>query len=161
MSSEITASIPSGKLFIGGSWIDAVSGKTFETINPATNQVLARVAQADMQDLELAVTAARKAFDEGAWSKTSPAERGRILWRMADLLMQKADEVAKLETMDNGKPIFESRQVEIPFEAEILQYYAGWATKISGDTLPPRPGAFEYTLREPVGVIAAIVPWNF
>ena len=161
MSPEITASIPSGKLFIGGSWIDAVSGKTFETINPATNKVLAKVAQADLQDLELAVTAARKAFDEGSWPKMAAAERGRILWKMADLLMQKADEVATLETMDNGKPLFESRQVEIPLEAEILQYYAGWATKITGDTLPARTGAFTYTLREPVGVVAAIVPWNF
>src|SRR6185436_10012471 len=161
MSSDASFSLPSGKLFIGGSFMDALAGRTFETINPATNQVLTRVAEADLSDLDAAVTAARKAFEEGPWSKMSAAERGRILWRMADLLMQKADEVARLETLDNGKPIFESRQVEIPLEAEILQYYAGWATKITGDTIPARPGAFTYTLREPVGVIAAIVPWNF
>jgi len=161
MSSDASFSPPLGKLFIGGSFMDALAGRTFETINPATNQVLTRVAEADLSDLDAAVTAARKAFEEGPWSKMSAAERGRILWRMADLLMQKADEVARLETLDNGKPIFESRQVEIPLEAEILQYYAGWATKITGDTIPARPGAFTYTLREPVGVIAAIVPWNF
>src|SRR5207249_6888794 len=97
----------------------------------------------------------------GPWPKMTAAERGRILWRMADLLMQKADDVARIESLDNEKPIFESRQVDIPLVAEIFQYYAGWATKITGDTLPARAGAFTYALREPVGVVAAIVPWNF
>ena len=161
MSSESSSALPSGKLFIGGSWMDARSGRTFETLNPATNKVLARIAEAEEADLDTAVTAARAAFDGGPWPKMTAAERGRILWRMADLLMQKADEVARLESLDNGKPIFESRQVDIPLVAEIFQYYAGWATKITGDTLPARAGAFTYTLREPVGVVAAIVPWNF
>ena len=161
MSAEAAFALPPGKLFIGGAWTDARSGQTFETINPATNQVLARIASAGPEDLDAAVAAARKAFEGGAWPKMTPAERGRILWRMADLLMAKADEVARLETLDNGKPIFESRMVEVPVEAEILQYYAGWATKIGGETLPARAGAFTYTLREPIGVVAAIVPWNF
>jgi aldehyde dehydrogenase (NAD+) len=161
MSAETNPTLPAGKLFIGGRWTDARSGRTFETINPATNQVLTTVSEAGEEDLDAAVSAARKAFEEGPWTKMSGAERGRLLWKMADLLMQKADEVARLETLDNGKPIFESRQVELPLEAEILQYYAGWATKITGDTIPARPGAFTYTLREPVGVVAAIVPWNF
>ena len=161
MSSESSSALPSGKLFIGGSWMNARSGRTFETLNPATNKVLARIAEAEEADLDTAVTAARAAFDGGPWPKMTAAERGRILWRMADLLMQKADEVARLESLDNGKPIFESRQVDIPLVAEIFQYYAGWATKITGDTLPARAGAFTYTLREPVGVVAAIVPWNF
>src|SRR5262252_1485785 len=138
--------LPEGKLFIGGRWVAAQSGKTFPSINPATNQILANVAEADSPDLDAAVSAARRAFEEGPWGKMSPAERGRILWKIADLLLQKADEVARLETLDNGKPIFESRQVEVPLEAEILQYYAGWATKLTGDTLPGRPGAFTYTL---------------
>jgi acyl-CoA reductase-like NAD-dependent aldehyde dehydrogenase len=161
MPNEAPFSLPSGKLFIGGNWMDARSGRTFETVNPATQEVLARVAEADGPEVDAAVTAARKAFEEGPWPGMSAAERGRILWRMADLLMQRADEVARIETLDNGKPIFESRQVDIPLVAEIFQYYAGWATKIAGETLPARPGAFTFTLREPVGVVAAIVPWNF
>ena len=161
MSDEASASLPAGKLFIGGRWSDARSGRTFETTNPATGETLARVAEADETDVETAVSAARRAFDEGPWPKMGAAERGRLLWRIADLLMQHADEVARIETLDNGKPIFESRQVDIPLVAEIFQYYAGWATKLTGETIPARPGAFTYTLREPVGVVAAIVPWNF
>jgi aldehyde dehydrogenase (NAD+) len=161
MSNEASVSLPPGKLFIGGAWIDALSGRTFQTVNPATNQALSAVAEADETDVEAAVAAARKAFEEGPWPKMGAAERSRILWRIADLLMAKADEVARIETLDNGKPIFESRQVDIPLVAEIFQYYAGWATKISGETLPARAGAFTFTLREPVGVVAAIVPWNF
>ncbi|HEV8335203.1 MAG TPA: betaine-aldehyde dehydrogenase [Candidatus Polarisedimenticolia bacterium] len=161
MPNEATSSLPAGKLFIGGVWIDARSGRTFETINPATNQALCRVAEADETDVDAAVQAARKAFEQGPWPKMSAADRSRVLWRIADLLMQRADEVARLETLDNGKPIFESRQVDIPLVAEIFQYYAGWATKITGETIPARPGAFTYTLREPLGVVAAIVPWNF
>ena len=161
MSDEASTSLPAGKLFIGGHWSDARSGRTFETTNPATGETLARVAEADEADVEAAVSAARRAFDEGPWPKMGAAERGRLLWRIADLLMQHADEVARIETLDNGKPIFESRQVDIPLVAEIFQYYAGWATKLTGETIPARPGAFTYTLREPVGVVAAIVPWNF
>jgi acyl-CoA reductase-like NAD-dependent aldehyde dehydrogenase len=161
MTSAPPIPLPEGKLFIGGQWVAPQSGRTFPTINPATNQILTSVAEADLPDLDAAVTAARKAFEGGAWPKMSAAERGRILWKMGDRLLQRGDEVARLETLDNGKPIFESRQVEIPLEAEILQYYAGWATKITGDTILSRAGAFTYTLREPVGVVAAIVPWNF
>ncbi len=161
MSNQSTTSLPDGKLFIAGNWTDARSGRTFETLNPATGGLLARVAEADQADLDAAVAAARSAFEEGPWPKMSAAERGRVLWRIADLLMQKADEVARIETLDNGKPIFESRQVDIPMVAEVFQYYAGWATKLTGESIPTRPGAFTYTLREPIGVVAAIVPWNF
>jgi len=161
MSSETSASLPVGKLFINGKWSDARTGRTFETRNPATGEILARVADADPSDVDAAVAAARKAFEEGPWPKMGAADRSRLLWRIADLLIQRADEVARIETLDNGKPIFESRQVDVPLVAEIFQYYAGWATKLTGETIPAKPGAFTYTLREPVGVVAAIVPWNF
>lgn len=161
MSNQSTTPLPDGRLFIAGNWTDARSGRTFETLNPATGGLLARVAEADQADLDAAVVAARRAFEEGPWPKMSAAERGRALWKIADLLMQKADEVARIETLDNGKPIFESRQVDIPMVAEVFQYYAGWATKLTGETIPTRPGAFTYTLREPIGVVGAIVPWNF
>ena len=161
MPPENPLTVPAGRLFIGGAWTEARSGRTFPTVNPATNETLLEIAEAGEADLEAAVAAARKAFDEGPWPKMSPAERGRIVWRIGDLLASRADEVARLETLDNGKPIFESRQVDVPFVSELFQYYAGWATKITGETLPARPGAFTYTLREPLGVVAAIVPWNF
>jgi acyl-CoA reductase-like NAD-dependent aldehyde dehydrogenase len=148
-------------LFINGEWIAAASGNTFDTINPATEETLTTVAKAGKDDVNHAVAAARAAMDEGKWPAMSAADRGRIIWKMGDLLLQRADEVAQLETLDNGKPIFESRYVDIPSAAGVFQYYAGFATKIHGETYPVSPGSFNYTLREPVGVVAAIVPWNF
>lgn len=149
------------KLFIGGKFADAQSGKTFDTINPATEEVLLAVAEGDAADIDLAVKAADQAFREGAWPKMSATERGRILWKIGDLLLQHADEIAAIETRNNGKPIFESRQVDVPAAAACFQYYAGWATKIHGDVIPVAGNYFNYTLREPLGVCGAIIPWNF
>lgn len=150
-----------GKLFIGGQWMEADGGATYLTVNPATGETNTTIAEADQRDADAAVRAARKAFDGGPWPEMAAADRGKLLWRIADLIEKHADELATLETLDNGKPIFESRQVDIPMVAEVFRYFAGWATKICGETVPVRGPFFNYTLREPMGVIAAIVPWNF
>ncbi len=150
-----------GKLFIGGKWADAASGKTFPTINPATGETLTVLADADERDAAAAVEAARKAFESGQWPEMSASDRGKLLWKIADLIDRYSEELATLETLDNGKPIFESRQVDLPMVAEVFRYYAGWATKIHGETVPVRGPFLHYTLREPIGVVAAIVPWNF
>jgi acyl-CoA reductase-like NAD-dependent aldehyde dehydrogenase len=148
------------KLLINGQWVDALSGKTFETVNPATGEVLARVAEADAADVERAVKAARGAFDRG-WGETKPTLRTRIILKIADLIEAHCDELAQLETLDNGKPIFESRNIDVPAAAETFRYYAGWPTKIYGETNPSEHAFFSYTLREPVGVCGQIIPWNF
>ncbi|MBK9239076.1 MAG: aldehyde dehydrogenase family protein [Acidobacteria bacterium] len=148
------------QLLINGEWRDASDGKTQPVINPATEEVIAEVASATSEDVDAAVRAARAAF-EGPWGKMSARERGRLVYKLGEQLMVQADEVARLETLHNGKPITESRHVEIPAAAECLQYFAGWADKIHGETVPVKGGQLVYTLREPVGVVAAIVPWNF
>ena len=148
------------QLFINGEWRDSASGQTLEVVNPATEDVVATVASAEQSDVDAAVAAARAALD-GPWGTLSARERGRLIWKIGEKLMEKADEVARLETLHNGKPIFESRQIEIPAAAECFQYYAGWADKIHGETIPVKGNYLTYTLREPVGVVAAIVPWNF
>jgi aldehyde dehydrogenase (NAD+) len=150
-----------GRLFIAGQWCDAVSGKTFDASNPATESVIMPVAEADEADVDLAVKAAHKAFREGAWAKMSATDRGRILWKVGDLLLQNVDEIAKIETLNNGKPIFESKYVDVPAAAACFQYYAGWATKVQGDVIPVPGNYLNYTLREPLGVCGAIIPWNF
>ena len=155
-----TTAVQHKKLLINNEWRDASGGKTMEVINPATEEVIATVASADRQDVDEAVKAARAAFN-GPWGKMSARERGRLVSKLADRLMEKADEVARLETLHNGKPIFESRQIEIPAAAECFEYYAGWADKIMGETIPVKGNYLTYTLREPLGVVAAIVPWNF
>src|SRR6202167_4848366 len=152
------------KLLIGGQWLDAQSGKTFETYNPATGEVLAHVAEGDRAEINQAVAAARKAFESGPWPDMSPAERGRLLWKLSDLVEQHHEELAELETLDNGKPLFFSRIVDVPTVVEVFRYMAGWATKIEGTTIPisaPFAKYFAYTLREPVGVVGQIIPWNF
>jgi aldehyde dehydrogenase (NAD+) len=163
MLTATKAKIAPGKLLIGGEWVESSDGKTFDTINPATGEVLTQISAGTRQDVDCAVKAARKAFDDpgGAWQKMTASERGKLLWRIADLIEKNIDEIAEIETLDNGKPIFESRYVDVPMVAEVFRYYAGWATKIHGETINSRPNAFTYTLREPVGVVAAIVPWNF
>src|SRR5215467_1699981 len=163
MLSATKSKIAPGKLLISGAWVDAIDGKTFATINPATGEVLTDVASAGQADVERAVAAARKAFDDpaGAWQKMSAADRGKLLWRIGDLIEKHVEEIAEIETLDNGKPIFESRYVDVPMVADVFRYYAGFATKVHGETINSRPNAFTYTLREPLGVIAAIVPWNF
>ena len=148
------------QLFIDGQWVDAESGKTFSTPNPATGDTLAEVAEADKADIDKAVNAARRAF-EGKWSKLSARDRGRLLYKLSQLIEQNASELAKLETSDNGKPIRESQFVDLPQVAENFEYFAGWATKIEGETIPVPGKMFNYTLREPVGVCGQIIPWNF
>jgi len=155
-----TTSVIRRQLFINGEWRDAAGRKMIEVVNPATEDVIAEVASAEQADVDAAVAAARAAFD-GPWSKLSARERGRIVWKIGEKLMEKADEIARLETLHNGKPIFESRQIEVPAAAECFQYFAGWADKIHGETIPVKGSFLTYTLREPVGVVAAIVPWNF
>jgi aldehyde dehydrogenase (NAD+) len=148
------------KLLIGNEWRDAASGATMEIVNPATEETIATVAAAGQADVDAAVQAARAAF-EGPWGKMSARERGRLISRLADRIMEKADALAALETRHNGKPIFEARQIEIPAAAECLEYYAGWADKVGGETIPVKGNYLTYTLREPLGVVGAIVPWNF
>jgi acyl-CoA reductase-like NAD-dependent aldehyde dehydrogenase len=148
------------QLLINNEWRHASGGKTMEVVNPATEDVVAAVASAEKSDVDAAVNAARAAF-KGSWGKLSARERGRVISRLADRLMERADDVARLETLHNGKPIFESRQIEIPAAAECFEYYAGWADKVMGETIPVKGNYFTYTLREPLGVVAAIVPWNF
>jgi len=154
------------QMFIDGQWADAASGKTFETPNPATGQTLAKVAEGDSEDINRAVRAARKAFD-GPWGRMTPSERGRIIWRIGDLILEHVDELAQLESLDNGKPFVVAKAADVPLAADLFHYMAGWATKIEGNTInisvPYMPGAnfHSYTLREPVGVVGQIIPWNF
>jgi len=148
------------QLLINNEWRDASGGKTMPVINPATEDVIAEVASASREDVDAAVAAARAALS-GPWAKLSARERGRLVYKLGERLMEQVDEVARLETLHNGKPITESRHIEIPMAAECLQYFAGWADKVGGDTIPVKGNALVYTLREPVGVVAAIVPWNF
>jgi aldehyde dehydrogenase (NAD+) len=161
MIAATKARIEPGRLLIDGQWVE--SSKKFDTINPATGEVLTDVAEASTQDVDRAVAAARKAFEDrsGAWRKMSASERGRLIWRLGDLVEKNIEELAELETLDNGKPIFESRYVDMPMTADVLRYYAGWATKIHGETVNTFENAFTYTLREPVGVVGMIIPWNF
>src|SRR5262245_15586353 len=152
---------PFRKMLIDGKWVEAASGKTFDTPNPATGEVLARVAEGDAADIDRAVRAARRAFDDGKWVRMLPAARERLLLRIAELIEQHAEELAQLETLDNGKSLNESRNVDIPAAAGTFRYYAGWVTKITGETNPSDPAFFNFTLREPVGVCGQIIPWNF
>lgn len=150
------------KMLIGGQWVEAASGKTFDTFNPASGAVLARVAEGEDEDINRAVGAARKAFESGSWPKLTPSQRGRLLLKLADLIEQNAEELAQLETLDNGKPIRYSRGGDVPLTADHFRYFAGWATKIEGETIPVSiPNMFTYTLREPLGVVGQIIPWNF
>src|SRR5258707_12549148 len=162
MLTATKAKVSPGKLLINGQWT-AGSGKAFDTINPATGEVLTQLAEASTQDVDQAVAAARKAFDDlaGPWRKMSASERGKVLWRIADLIEKNIDELAELETLDNGKPIFESRYVDMPMVADVFRYFAGWATKIHGETVNTFNNSFTYALREPLGVVGAIVAWNF
>jgi aldehyde dehydrogenase (NAD+) len=155
-----TTALMRKQLFVNGEWRDAAGGKTIEVVNPATEEVIAEVASAERADIDAAVSAARAALD-GPWGRLSARERGRLVWKIGETLIERADEIARLETLHNGKPIFESRQIEVPAAAECFQYYAGWADKIHGETVPVKGNYLTYTLREPVGVVAAIVPWNF
>jgi aldehyde dehydrogenase (NAD+) len=161
MIAATKARIEPGRLLIDGQWVDG--SKKFSTVNPATGKVLTEVVEASRDDVGRAVQAARRALEDrgGAWRKMSASERGRLIWRVADLVERNIDELAELETLDNGKPIFESRYVDMPMVVDVLRYYAGLATKIHGETINTFEAAFTYTLREPVGVVGLIIPWNF
>ena len=147
--------------FIDGKWCPSVSGKTFATINPATEEVIAEVAEGDKEDIDLAVKAARRAFDSGPWRKMDARQRGKLLYRLADLIEEEIDELAALESLDNGKPISDSRAADLPLVIDCLRYYAGYADKIHGYTIPVNGNYFTYTRKEPVGVAGQIIPWNF
>jgi aldehyde dehydrogenase (NAD+) len=150
------------KLLIGGQWLDAASGQSLPTLNPATEEELTTLAAGGPEDVERAVAAARTAFEGKAWSRMSARARGQILWKIGDLVSGKyLDELARLETLDNGKPIFESKYVDIPMVANVFRYYAGWADKVCGQTVPVDGPFFGCTLRDPVGVVGAITAWNF
>ena len=146
--------------YINGEFRPSSNGKTIDVVNPATEEVIAQVPASTKEDVDAAVQAARAAF-EGPWSKLSARERGRLVYKLGERLMERADELARLETLHNGKPIFEARQIEIPAAADCLRYFGGWADKVHGETVPVSGNYFTYTLREPLGVCAAIVPWNF
>jgi phenylacetaldehyde dehydrogenase len=153
-----------GKLLIDGEWVAAASGRTFDTINPATEEKLAEVAHGEKEDIDRAVRAARQAFAyDSPWRRMSPSARGKLIWRIGDLIEQHVEELAMLESLDNGKPLHIARVADVPLSADLFHYMAGWTTKILGDTTPiSAPGEYlSYTLREPVGVVGQIIPWNF
>jgi phenylacetaldehyde dehydrogenase len=152
-----------GKMFINNEWRDALSGETLDVFDPATGKVIATVAAGNKEDVDLAVQSARRAFDDGAWSRLTPSKRGQLLWKLAELLERDADEFARIESIDNGKPYAAARAVDVALSIDMIRYMAGWATKITGSTTQLSLG-FEhhsYSLREPVGVVGQIIPWNF
>jgi phenylacetaldehyde dehydrogenase len=152
---------------IDGEWVSAASGKLFDVFNPAEASVIARVPDSDTEDISRAVRSARRAFESGPWRKMTPSERGKLVWRIGDLILQNADELAELESLDNGKPRAVARVADVPLAADLFHYMAGWATKIEGNTIPisvpyaPGSQFHAFTLREPVGVVGQIIPWNF
>jgi aldehyde dehydrogenase (NAD+) len=149
------------QLFIGGKWLDSASGKKFPTLNPATGETICQVAEGDKADIDRAVKAARKAFEEGPWPKLSASERGRLLHKLADLIEKNQEELAALESLDNGKPYRDAAAADLPLTLKCYRYYAGWADKIHGKTIPVDGNYFCYTRHEPVGVVGQIIPWNF
>src|SRR5690625_1529833 len=148
-------------LYINGSYVPSQSGKTFESLNPATEEVIATVSEADEKDIDIAVDAARKAFDEGPWSELTTAERSHLIYKFADLLEEHREELAQLETIDNGKPYMQALEDDIDGTVDHFRYYAGWATKTFGQTIPISNDYLNYTVHEPVGVVGQIIPWNF
>jgi len=151
------------RLLINDEWVAAASGKTFPVYNPATGTILAQVAEADREDVDRAVQAARRAFDQGPWRKMTGSQRGRLLWKLSDLIEQHLDEFAELESLDNGKPFSVARAADVPLAVDMFRYMGGWATKLTGSSIPwSVPGEYlSYTLKEPVGVVGQIIPWNF
>jgi aldehyde dehydrogenase (NAD+) len=149
------------KLFIGGRWVDAASGKTFETLNPATGEAICRVAEGDKADVDAAVKAARQAFEAGPWRKMNGSDRARLLNKLADAVEAHKEELAALESLDNGKPISDALAADLPLTIKCYRYYAGWADKITGQTIPVDGDYFAYTRHEPIGVVGQIIPWNF
>ncbi|MGQ0528715.1 MAG: aldehyde dehydrogenase family protein [Panacagrimonas sp.] len=171
----LTALLPSVKEFVGqprkvlidGKWVSAKNGKTFEVYNPATGAVIGSAAACEKADVDAAVAAARKAFDQGPWTQMRPSERSRIVWKIGDLILKYTEELAQLEALDNGKPIAVARGADVVLAADIFHYMAGWATKIEGSVLDlsvhytPGVEYQAFTRKEPIGVVAQIIPWNF
>jgi len=151
------------KLFIDGKWIPAASGKTFPVEDPATQETIAHVPAGEKADIDHAVTAARRAFESGPWSRLSPGDRSKLIWRLGDLLEKHREEFAELEALDNGKPVTNARQGDVQGSIDMFHYMAGWATRLNGETIPVSSAGnwHAYTLREPVGVVGQIIPWNF
>jgi phenylacetaldehyde dehydrogenase len=151
------------RMLVDGKFVKAASGKTFPVYNPSTGEVMAHVPEAEAVDVDRAVRAARRAFDEGSWTKMSASQRGRLVWKLGDLLEQHLEEFAEIESMDNGKPLAVARVADVPLAVDLFRYMAGWSTKIMGQTFPISfPGDYlSYTLREPIGVVGQIIPWNF
>jgi len=155
------------QLFIGGSWVPAASGKTFAVVDPSTGREVCQVAEGDKEDIDRAVKAARRAFESGSWPAMTPAERSKLVWRIGDLILAHLDELAEIESLDNGKPVGVARVADVPLAADMFHYMAGWATKHHGATLPisvlytPGVQYHSYTRPEPVGVVGQIIPWNF
>ncbi len=148
------------RLFINNVWMDAEAGESFPTYHPATGELIAEIAAADRRDVDKAVSAARGAFEDPKWRQMDAADRGVLLWRIADALEARRDELVRIEVVDNGKPLREA-QIDLREAIDAFRYYAGWTTKLQGDTIPVRGNVLNYTLREPVGVVGAIIPWNF
>lgn len=164
VAEQTTVAVPEIRqtgILIGGEWRESASGKTFQTLHPATEEVITDVAEGGEEDVNLAVKAAREAFENGPWSRMDARDRGRLLNRLADLMEDNLEELAALETLDNGKPIGDARAADLPLSIDCLRYYAGWADKVTGDTVPIRGNYFCYTRREPIGVCGQIIPWNF
>jgi len=155
------------RMLIDGEWVHARRGRTLEVYDPALGDVIDHVPAGDAEDIDLAVTAARRALEDSEWSRLTASERGRLLWRIGDLILEHADELAAIESIDNGKPLSVARAADVPLAADLFHYMAGFATKIHGKTFPVSvpyaPGAqfHAYTLREPIGVVGQIIPWNF
>jgi aldehyde dehydrogenase (NAD+) len=158
---ELPIAVGPSKLFINNRWVNSHSGKTFPTINPATGEEICQVAEADATDVDEAVKAARNAFENGPWPRMSAADRGRLLYKLADLIEEHADELAMLEALDNGKPYHVARAADLGLAIATYRYYAGWADKVQGRTIPVAGNYFTYTRHEPVGVVGQIIPWNF
>src|SRR5437588_8094173 len=159
---EPNVKISATKMLINGQWVSSASGKTFPTINPSTGEVITQVAEADAPDVDKAVSAARSAFETGAWrKKLSASQRGVLMNKLADLIEKHADELAQLESLDNGKPYHVARAADLPLTIACYRYYAGWADKNQGKTIPVSGNYFTYTKHEPVGVVGQIIPWNF
>src|SRR5712692_5308506 len=161
MASDPRPQIKPGRLFIDGEWVESISGASFKTINPATEEPLTEVSEGRAEDVDRAVRAAHKAFSEGPWPKLSAADRGRLLWKIGDRIEACLDEIAALASLDSGKTITEASKVDVPMAADCFRYFAGWATKIEGETIPVRAACLAYTLCEPLGVVGQIIPWNF
>ncbi|HEX3742431.1 MAG TPA: aldehyde dehydrogenase family protein, partial [Bryobacteraceae bacterium] len=158
---ESRAAVSATKLLINNQWVESLSGKTFSTIDPSTGEVICKVAEADASDVDRAVRAAREAFDRGPWRKAAASERGRLLNKLADLIERHAEELARLESLDNGKPYAVAAAADLPLTIACYRYYAGWADKVQGRTIPVNGNYFCYTRHEPVGVVGQIIPWNF